>query len=329
MICFFSANRDVSVGSYRIWVEDLSYYFSKIGVKSAIISDPNKIYKYDTVIFSKQHPDLAAQAKKIFPRKKIGTINLAADQSSNPCDFVIVGSIEERISLSEHKNVFIFPLIEQAFQNSELKNHLLKKDDEKIKICFHGHNPHLNKFEYGLRQALESLDNKIELELHVITGDPNYNWQYGKPKIKNIKMKKWDITTIKEDILECDIGLVPNITDLITFNKDYNPKIKNNFGLHNTDYFFRFKNKSNAGRCFVFHQLGVPVIADLTPSNLHILGDPECGYIANNKQTWEAAMTDKNKRDLVSKKAKEEFDRLYDPLDWADRLHKKIIQLGV
>ena len=253
MICFFSANRDVSVGSYRIWVEDLSYYFSKIGVKSTIISDPNKIYKYDTVIFSKQHPDLAAQAKSIFPRKKIGTINLAADQSSNPCDFVIVGSIEEKISLSEHKNVFIFPLIEQTFQNSELKNHLLKKDSERTKICFHGHNPHLNKFE-------------------------------------------------------------------------------NNFGLHNTDYFFRFKNKSNAGRCFVFHQLGVPVIADLTPSNLHILGNPECGYIANNKQTWEAAMmdmTDKNKRDLVSKKAKEEFDRLYDPLDWAARLHKKIIQLGV
>ena len=43
-------------------------------------------------------------------------------------------------------------------------------------------------------------------------------------------------------------------------------------GLYDTDYFFRMKNKSNPGRMFVFIQHGIPVIADLTPSNLHILG---------------------------------------------------------
>ena len=41
---------------------------------------------------------------------------------------------------------------------------------------------------------------------------------------------------------------------------------------------------------FVFHQLGVPVIAGFSPSHFHILGNPECGRMAHCEEGWYRAM---------------------------------------
>jgi len=327
MICFFSINRDVSVGSYRIWIKDLNNYLQQIGVQSIITSDPSELQKYKIIIVSKAHANAVNQIKEAFPNKKIGIINLAANQINNKSDFAIVGSIEEKVSLSWHPNVFVFPLIENLFQNTRIKIH---NKNSKIKLCYHGNTAHLSKFEFGLRQAIEKLEKNHKLELHVITGDPSYNWQYGRPKIKNLIMKKWNINTIKEDILECDIGLSPNITNLTEYNENYKPIINNEFGLHDTDYFLRLKNKSNAGRSFVFHQLGLPVIADLTPSNFHIMGGLDCGYFAADKNSWYnslIALLDYKHRQKVASNARKEFDRLYDPREWSKSLIEKINKL--
>ena len=94
-------------------------------------------------------------------------------------------------------------------------------------------------------------------------------------------------------------------------------------GLYETDYCFRFKNKSNAGRCFVFHQLGIPVIADLTPSNFHIMGDNKNGYLVMSKNGWLKAMhklADPEHRNEIAKNAKSIFESLYNPKDWAKRM---------
>ena len=52
------------------------------------------------------------------------------------------------------------------------------------------------------------------------------------------------------------------------------------------DYLIRFKNTSNAGRCFVFHQLNIPVVAELLPSHFHILGNPENGFLTSSEESW-------------------------------------------
>ena len=57
-------------------------------------------------------------------------------------------------------------------------------------------------------------------------------------------------------------------------------------GKWKTDYLFRFKNKCNNGRSLVFFWLGVPVIADFSPSNGHILGAGDCGFMAHSKDGW-------------------------------------------
>ena len=92
----------------------------------------------------------------------------------------------------------------------------------------------------------------------------------------------------------------------------------------------RFKNKSNAGRAFVFHQLGIPVIADLTPSHFHILGNPDCGYIAMSKEGWLSALRKlscSKHRNFISQNARKEFERLYNPIIWAKKLYNQISEL--
>ena len=87
----------------------------------------------------------------------------------------------------------------------------------------------------------------------------------------------------------------------------------------------------NAGRAFVFHQLGIPMVACFMPSHFHILGNPECGYLAHSTEGWLTALRElsasKEKRQAVADAAFQEFRRLYDPLVWARRLADQIGEL--
>ena len=54
---------------------------------------------------------------------------------------------------------------------------------------------------------------------------------------KNIVSKKWDLNTIKSNIQECDIGIVPGVHDLTDKLEIVDPTN----GKFETDYIFRFK----------------------------------------------------------------------------------------
>ena len=271
-ITFLATNNAMSVGSYRIWVNDLSHYLREHGVECDITGDPYSAINNnsDVIICAKSDAQLVPVIKRANKIKKVGVINLSAD-SPITADFVIAGSIEEKISLSHHSNVILYPLIEKMFQSqADYKKH---SEKDKIRIGFHGSYTHLCKFDFGLKNALEEFDKNNNMELFIITSNPSYQWSVGAPNVKNLTVKKWNYETIKEDFLSCDIGVVPNITRLDFDDMRMGTSV--DLGLYDTDYVVRFKNKSNAGRAFVFHQLGIPVIADLTPSNMHILGDPK------------------------------------------------------
>ena len=317
-ILFLPSSGSISTGSYRIWIEDLSYYLSQIKIDSKIGSDSD-IADHDIIILGKGNHTKAKGIKK--QNKKVGLINPAGGKNYN-VDFIIVGSLEEKDSLSMNKNVILFPLIERLFQNKKIKDH---QDKKTLRLCFHGHYPHLSKFEPFLKSALNEFSKEQEIELLTIHGNSNFKWQYGKPDIKVI-FKTWNIKTIYEDILSCDIGLCPNATILPRNILETSTDL----GLYDTDYSIRFKNKSNAGRSFVFHQLGIPVVADLTPSHFHILGNPDCGHIAMSKDGWLNALRElvcKDHRNFIATNAKKEFDKLYNPLDWAKKIYNQILEL--
>jgi hypothetical protein len=319
-ITFLASHKDCNTGSYRIWIHDLNNYFKQLNIPSRISIDPGDD---EIAIVVKGEVHVARHIKELYPEKKVGLINPAIGKYDY-CDFLIVGSIEEQASLSMNKNVFLYPLIEELYQNIEIKTHT---DVDVLRFCFHGHFPHLAKFNPHVKLALEEFSKERDIELLIIHGHPDFNWQIGRPNIK-IKYKQWNTGSIAQDILSTDIGLCPNITYIDA--NDYKRNDSINEGLYNQDYVIRFKNKSNAGRVFVFHQLGIPVVTDLTPSNLHILGNPEHGFIAADKNGWLNAfrqLSEAKRRTEISQKAKIEFDRLYDPLVWAKKLYIQLSEL--
>ena len=106
-IGFVSSRHDLSVGSYRIWVNDLNEYFGQVGVSSIICTSPSDMDSSDVLICSKNDVHAEQTLKRSYPDKKVGIINLAADRIDLEVDFVIVGSLEEKDSLSHYDNVFL------------------------------------------------------------------------------------------------------------------------------------------------------------------------------------------------------------------------------
>jgi hypothetical protein len=319
-ILFIPSNRSTNTGSTRIWIHDLSFYLSEMGVQTKIGSRSD-IPDYDIIILGKRGERWINNARSC--SKKVGLINPNAGKNYG-ADFIIVGSIEEKDSLSDNENVIIFPLIERLYLNKPTKEH---KDKDTIRFCFHGHSSHLFKFEPHLKLALEEFSKERNIELMVITGETSkrgFNWseQSGRPNIK-ILSEKWSAETMVEKIQSCDIGLCPNISLV----NDYKLNTSRTLGQYGTDYILRMKNKSNAGRSFVFHQLGIPVVADMTPSHFHIMGNPDCGSICMSKNGYLESfrlLSDYKRREFIAKNARKEFDRLYNPIEWAKKIYEKI-----
>jgi len=314
-VCFVASKVDDNVASYRIWVKDLAAYFNKLGTKAYINKLSDNIESHVVIILAKSDISKFEDYKKNYPDNLIGLINPESGILYS-ADFIIVGSIEEKDSLAMNKNVFIFPLIENKYRKITQKIHI---DKDEIVICIHGSYTHLSKVDPHLRKALEEFSKNVKVRLKIISNPMPKKWLNGRPKIKNIVVSNYNFTTFSNNLLNCDIGLVPNISD----NTPLFKRTSKRKGLYNTDYFFRMKNKSNSGRMFAFIQHGIPVIADLTPSHLHILGNPENGFAVFNKDGWLNALkelSNAKRRNTISKNALSEFNRLYDPAKWATKL---------
>ena len=99
------------------------------------------------------------------------------------------------------------------------------------------------------------------------------------------------------------------------------------YGLYDTDYFLRFKNKTNAGRAFVFYQHGIPVIHDLSPSSFEFMGKCENKVVAHDTNSWIREilnLSDHSLRNKISKENFKIFKKYYDPHRHAEKLINSI-----
>ncbi len=321
---FLTSNPNLNSGSFRIWVHDLCSAFNEIGIESKIATKINQIDNdSDVIILCKSSYTLSSNVSKSFKGAKIGAINIDCRYYDENIDFVIVGSIEEYASISNYKNVFIFPLIERKFESKNLINHTDKKTFD---VCFHGHYPHLFKFEPFVKRALERFDREIKpVNLRVITGNKNFNWQTGRPAV-NIETYNYDDDFV-EIVQSCDIGVVPNVCDMRILVKDLEKQISTDFGLYETDYFLRMKNKTNPGRAYVFYQLGVPVVHDLSPSSFELMcktGYNICGHDSNSYYREFIRLSNPDLRNKVALKNKSVFEKYYDFKSHAKNLIQSI-----
>lgn len=319
---FDKKQRIMSLGSYRIHAYDLCNYFKKINIVSSI--NPGNLEEYNVIILPKGC-SMPENYQNLYKNKIIGQITPDCSNIKHlkNLDFILVGSIEEKESFRyTNKDIVMFPQIESMYLNQERKNH--EKKDQII-IGYHGNQNHLNHMKYGLKRALERLSTEHNIKL-IYTCSNNKEWVDGIPNIDK-EFIKWDINKIHNTIRKFDIGIVPNISE-----HSCNKPMSNNttLGLYNTDMSIRFKNKSNIGRALVLFQMGIPVVADITPSNLHMLGNPDNGYAVLNEHGWYNALKDlccEKKRNFISKNAYEEVKRLYDPLEWAQRMHDNLNEI--
>ena len=322
-IDFLTQSPNDKTGSYRIWVRDLCRTFTELGQNSEIhLSLDSLTENTDVLLLCKSAYKLAQFVKKKHPKIKVGAINIPNNYLDKSIDFVIVGSLEEYVSMSSYRDVFIVPLIERKFENAKIKVH---KQESKLRIGFHGHYPHLFKFAPFIKSAIEEINKTIETEVVVITGHPGFDWKDGRPNV-NVEMHDYD-GNFEKVIKTCDIGIVPNVSDVRMFVKGVENITSVDHGLYETDYFIRMKNKTNAGRSYVFYQLGVPVIHDLSPSSFELLSKTGYNFCGHDKLSYYREikkLTDHNLRNEVARANKNVFDKYYDPKVHASELIKKI-----
>lgn len=320
-IDFIASHQSLKIGSYRIWIYDAVPVLLDQGVSVNIVENVSQARPDATLIFSKNDYGWAADLRN--EKRLVGAINIAADDPANNLDFVIVGSPEERSSLLPVcKNVFVVNLIERMYQGQTLKNHV---DDGTLTIGYHGSSSHLMKMETtGFIGAFLKVREKYpHLKLSTLTSDPvacdKIFHSIGLPS-DLYKNKKWKFETALKTISEFDVGIVPNITDVMTMVPTMKEWVSSDDGLYETDFCVRYKNKSNAGRSFVFNQLGIPVIADFTPSNMPMFHDEVCGSLASNEAGYKMAIErflDAKERNKVAQLAYNRFQEIYDvSYDW-------------
>lgn len=319
-IALIDNNTNLKRGSYRIHIHDLNHYFNQIGVESKI--NPRGTSSYDILICNK------GIDTKTYPHQLKGQLTPPREEvhksKISKLDFVLVGSADEKASLADYNDkIFIFPQIEKLYLNEKPKQHL---DSNEFCIGYHGNPQHLNHLKHGLCSAMERLSKEIKLKFLVIESNLSSmrDWRHGRPDV-NIEFLPWRLSSIKENIKKFDVGIVPGLSEI-----NLKLPVDISQGKYPSDLQIRFKNKSNIGRALVLFQLGVPVIADLCPTNMHLLANPDNGYAVATEAGWYQALkelTCYKKRQAVADSAYVECHRLYNPLIWAEKLYLNIQNL--
>lgn len=185
---FVVKHKNMNRGSYRIWVKYLSDNLSDMKFENQIIELYDDVTCHNKVVIFDKGIN-AIEIEKHLKKSTNVKITAAITPPTNlklPVDFIIVGSREEELTLSQYSNILFYPLIERPFHYRAIKKHI---DSEILRICYHGNQYHLSAFKSsGLKDALEDLAMELELlnrklVLTVITNKQKPLWLIGKPRI--------------------------------------------------------------------------------------------------------------------------------------------------
>ena len=301
---FLTKDLNTNVGSTRIWIVNLMKWLKEKN-HSVYLNEIKESIIPDYCIFQKNFPvSEVLKNKKKYPNSKLGIINPNLDiLKKNIIDFSIVGSVEEFEYLSDYTECILFPLIEDYF----LEKPKLHKFKKKIIIGYHGNKQHLDNISPNLIDALNDLNKTQNIELHLVYDLQNL----GKWNNKNLSVKTKHIQWNKKNILKfirfMDIGIIPSLTPNNFFDR------WNYFFKHQLT--FKFKNKTNPGRLYLFNQLGIPAIAEITPSHMQLISLNQNGYFAYSRKSWfkylQLLSDDHNLRNKISFQANRSFNEKF------------------
>lgn len=244
--------------------------------------------EYDVVLFMGYDPRIT-ETRAANPSIKIGVIDIRPPslEKALGADFVIANGLEMQDWLYNYfENVFIYPIYPRI--TSPLKEHTRHSP---LIIGYHGNKHHLAAVQPHLSAALEALSQHHPLEFWAIYDIRSLGeMPYDLCDAQKVKMRyiQWKEDVYDRVLSQVDIGVVPNLIPL----KDES-LAKNSAGSYSSvlptspsDYLVRFKKTTNAGRIYVFSQLGIPVVAGISPSAAQAIRHEISGYLAFDSSGW-------------------------------------------
>lgn len=247
---------------------------------------------YDVVLFMGYDPRIA-EARSAKPSLKIGVIDLrpSSIEKSIGADFVIANGLEMQDWLSDYfEHIFTYPIY--PLVNTPQKTH---RQQEPLILGYHGNKVHLSALGQGIRIAIETLSETYKLELWAVydiqsLGDLPFS--LFDPKKVPVRFFQWSEDVYKKVISKVDIGLVPNLIPIQEplSAKQEIARYSSLFNPHDSDILLRYKSTTNPGRIYVFSQLGIPVVADYSPSATQALQHGVNGYLAYSTGGWYRAL---------------------------------------
>lgn len=314
-------NTNYDSAGTRVCVQDMLPRLIKAG-HSVVRNDWEHYDKYDAALFmspdsqvrlaKEKNPDIITSVMDPKPNTK------KRRDEARAADFLLVSSIEQRdFFLRFNKNVLIYYMFPETKETKKVH-----QEKKKIIIGYHGNKVHLNCFHTEIKEALEELATEHDIELWAMYNVKKLRiWRFGRPNIK-IKDVQWSEENYYKFLAKCDIGIVNNMipsNNLLSrfFARTYANLLGFRFNYDKTDYLVRYKMSANPGRIYVFSQLGIPVVADFTPSSANIIEDGISGYLANSKEGWHAALKslieDYRLREEMSRNLKHRIDEKFSP----------------
>ena len=317
----FVGKLSLNIGSDRIFSKTFSKVLSSFdNCEVENIEEINENINCDIAIFKKGY--CLKKVQSIINNNNrnflIGIINPSDKRNEKInlkiADFAIVGSVEEKAYYSNYLKCFIYPLIEDVNPHL-IKDYKLRPEKE---ICYHGNKQHLDFLNINIERALL----KLIKEGYKFKAIYNYK-ELGKCKKSFITHHiQWDKNNWLQEIANSSVGICPSTHYTGFINNAIAKYIIGNNKIRN-DYLLQFKNTSNASRSFIFHQLKIPVVAEIGGSHHHILGDETAGFLCYSEKSWYESIKrlcdDKTLNITFSEKAYLLMNKLYDPKLWSER----------
>ena len=335
MKVYFLTAGDPQLSVNRIYIENMARWLSKyceqIGRGNIIESG------YDVYICSK-YSDVR-DIKKLRNKNPNSIIGIVHPSDANRhvsakmllADFFLVGSIEEHDYYNYYcSNIFRFPQIEEI----DVKRRV-HCDRSPLLIGYHGNLEHLNESSRVLKSALERLHKNHPIKMIVVYNQQLGKWKKGKPNVP-IEFIDWTFDNMVREMSKVDVGIVPCVNDSFLDRNRNNSgelsKIIKRLNGRVSDYSLQFKNNANNGRALVFHQLGIPVVADFWPCHFEILSSEENGYLAHSEESWYLSLSklanSSEIRQSTANNAYEVSKLKYDPLIWAKKFYEYLKKIS-
>ncbi|MFN8224340.1 MAG: hypothetical protein U0R50_13960 [Gaiellales bacterium] len=268
----------------------------------ATVNDWDRYDRYDVAIFMGYDHELE-RAKATNPEILVGLADPKQSKqewidAARAADFLLVSSVEQREAfLRLNRNCFVllmFPLVQP-----ETKVH---GERDEVVLAYHGNRAHLEAMAHTATPALEELGRRRRVRLVCVTNHA----RYGLPERGLPDPKLVDVTHVQFEpgppggvaesfraaLGASDIGLAPNLLPLVGRREALRATASSNpwLAYEPFDWLLRFKASSNPGRLYPFARLGIPVVAELTPSLAQFVDDGVSGALVATPEGWFEAL---------------------------------------